>query len=256
MTLTPAITQPNQFISFVEGSSAVAPQESAFALHVLGKDHNLNNIDGGDASEGFDPWVTDILVYPSFEYWETLLNGDRIRPYVDLSISEYNTLRIPSAINGYDVYADKGTFYEDVVIQGTLQVGSTSMGGQDLNVPNDLSVGGDTDVVGTLTADTIKGFANTKVLVSQKTTDFTFNITETGYIYQCSPAGAKIDITLPGGLDSTHIGVTFSVNNLLEGKTVEFPNLSNARGNILGEQYSSCTLYWDGAAWYGIGDLV
>ena len=68
--------------------------------------------------------------------------------------------------------------------------------------------------------------------------------------------GSKIEITLPGGLAATDKGIVFTVNNLLAGKTVEFPNLSNARGTILGEQYSSCTIYWDGAAWYGIGDLV
>lgn len=250
------VTQPHQWISFVEGSSNEAPDPSAFPTHVLGADHNLNNISGGDPTDGFSPWVTDILVYPTSEYWETLLDGDRVRPYFDLSISEYNTLRIPSAIKEYDLYADSATFYEDVSIQGGLQVGSTSLGGQDMSIPNDLNVGGDIDVSGTVSADTIQGFSNTKIPVSQKTADFTFDVAETGYIYQCSPAGAKIEITLPTGLDSTQTGVAFTVNNLLAGKTVEFPNLSNARGTILGEQYSSCTIYWDGTAWYGIGDLV
>ena len=255
--ISPAsVTQPQQWISFVEGSDNQAPDPSSYPLHVLGADHNLNNISGGDPTDGFSPWVTDILVYPSSEYWEGLLNGDRVRPYVDLSISEYNTLRIPSAVHNYNVYADNGRFYEDVVIEGGLTVGGTSMGGQDMSVPNDLNVGADLRVVGTVTADTVQGFSNTKIPVSQKTTNFTFDLAETGYIYQCSPAGAKIDITLPTGLDSTHTGVAFTVNNLLAGKTVEFPNLTNARGTVLGEQYSSCTIYWDGTAWYGIGDLV
>ena len=57
----------------------------------------------------------------------------------DLSISEYNTLRIPSAVHDYDLYADTGRFYEDVKIDGGLQVGDT-LGGQDLYIPNDLDV--------------------------------------------------------------------------------------------------------------------
>ena len=130
------------------------------------------------------------------------------------------------------------------------------MGGSDMTVPGDLTVEGDTEVKGTLKAETLQGFANTKVPISQKTNNFIFDITETGFIYQCSPAGAKIEITLPQGLDATHKGVSLTANNLLPGKTVEFINLSNARGKILGEQYSSCTIYWDGTAWYGIGDLV
>lgn len=255
--ISPAeVTQKQQYISFVEGKSSESPNPSSYALHVLGSDHNLNHINGGDPSEGFSPWVTDILVYPTSEYWETLLNGDRIRPYVDLSISEYNTLRIPSAVHDYDLYADTGRFYEDVKIDGGLQVGDTTLGGQDLYIPNDLDVGNDVRVVGTVTADTLQGFANTKIPVSTKTTNFTFNVTETGYIYQCQPAGAKIEITLPGGLDADDKGIAFTVNNNLAGKTTEFPNLTNARGKVLGEQFSSCTIYWDGTAWYGIGDLV
>lgn len=250
------VTQPHQWISFVEGSSNEAPDPSSYALHVLGADHNLNNISGGDPTDGFSPWVTDILVYPTSEYWEGQLNGDRIRPYFDLSISEYNTLRIPSAIHNYDLYADNATFYEDVVIKGGLTIGGTTLGGQDMAVPGDLDVNGDLATVGTISANTLQGLSNTKIPVSEKTANFTFDIAETGYIYQCKPAGAKIEITLPGAVDATNKGVAFTVNNLLAGKTVEFTNLTHARGTILGEQFSSCTIYWDGTAWYGIGDLV
>jgi hypothetical protein len=244
------VTQPHQWISFVEGSANEAPDPSAFPVHVLGADHNLNNISGGDPTDGFTPWVTDILVYPTSEYWETLLDGDRVRPYFDLSISEYNTLRVPSAVHNYDLYVDTGKFYEDVNIDGGLQVGDIALGGSDMNIPGDLNVGS------TVTAETLQGFANTKIPVSTKTADFTFDVAETGYIYQCKPAGAKIEITLPGGLDADDEGIAFTVNNNLAGKTTEFPNLTNARGTVLGEQFSSCTIYWDGTAWYGIGDLV
>ena len=244
------VTQPHQWISFVEGSANEAPDPSAYPLHVLAADHNLNNIDGGDPTNGFSPWVTDILVYPTSEYWETLLDGDRVRPYFDLSISEYNTLRVPSAVHNYDLYADTGKFYEDVNIDGGLQVGEIALGGRDMNIPGNLVVGE------TVTAHTLQGFANTKIPVSTKTANFTFDVAETGYIYQCQPAGAKIEITLPGGLDADDDGIAFTVNNNLAGKTTEFPNLTNARGTVLGEQFSSCTIYWDGTAWYGIGDLV
>ena len=36
----------HQFISFVEGSSSEAPDESSYPLQVLEADHNLNHLDG------------------------------------------------------------------------------------------------------------------------------------------------------------------------------------------------------------------
>lgn len=247
------VGQQNQFISFVEGKASDAPDPTSYALHVLGADHNLNNIDGGDPTDGFNPWVTDILVYPTYEYWETLLNGTRLRPYVDLSISEYNTLRIPSAIQGYDLYVDNAKFYEDVVIDGGLQVGATSIGGSNMSLPGDLDVGADLRVVGDIECDTMRGFSNTKAPILQVTADITFDNANTGYIYQCKPAGANVVITLP---QTSNIGTMFTVNNCEAGKTVTFSNLTNARGTVLGEQFSAATIYWDGSAWYGIGDLV
>tara|TARA_B100001093_G_scaffold499980_1_gene549872 strand:- start:358 stop:1095 length:738 start_codon:yes stop_codon:yes gene_type:complete len=232
-----------QFISFVEGSSTVAPDISAFALHVLGVDHNLNNINGGDPTNGFDPWVTDILVYPSSEYWEAQLSGDKIRPFIDLSISEYNTLRIPTAIHNYDLYADKGRFYEDVTIEGTLTVGGMGF----------ASTGVKTIEATDIIAENISGISKTKIPVEDATADFTFDPTKTGVLYQCKPVGATMLITLPVEADT---GVSFTVNNCLAGKTVEFTNLINARGTILGEQFASATIYFDGSAWYGIGDFV
>jgi DUF1365 family protein len=85
------------------------------------------------------------------------------------------------------------------------------------------------------------------------TSDTTFNNIHTGYIYQCKPSGSNLNITLPITSD---VGVAFTINNCLAGKTVTFPNLVNARGTVLGEQFSAATIYWDGSAWYGIGDLV
>ena len=243
------VTQRHQWISFVEGSASTAPEESSFPLHVLGADHNLNNIDGGDPTDGFSPWVTDILVYPTSEYWETLLNNDRIRPYVDLSISEYNTLRIPSAIHNYDLFADKGLFYEDVTIKGVLTAASVEIDGGGLNITPD----GDLTVRNLTATGEIRGFAHTKIPILHVDSDITFDSANTGYIYQCKPTGSNLTITLP---QTSQIGVAFTVNNCLAGKTVTFTNLANARGTVLGEQFSSATIYWDGSAWYGIGDLV
>ena len=252
--ISPVESHPTkQFISFIEGSASSAPDPSAYPLHVLGADHNLNHVNGGDPTDGFDPWVTDILVYPTSEYWETLLNGNRIRPYLDLSISEYNTLRLPSAVHDYDLYVDQGHFYENVVIDGSLTVGGISLGGSDLSIPGDLSTGGDANITGTLEADKLKGHANTTAPLLEVTSDVTFNNDHTGYVYHCKPSGSNVTITLP---QTSSTGVTFMVNNCLAGKTVTFANLANARGTVLGEQFSAATIYWDGSAWYGIGDLV
>lgn len=242
-------TQPHQWISFVEGAANSVPNESSYPVHVLGADHNLNNISGGDPTEGFSPWVTDILVYPTFEYWEGLLNGDRIRPYVDLSISEYNTLRIPSAVSGYDLYVDSGRFYEDVTIDGGLNCSTISIGGGGLNVDSN----GDIEVRNLNATGEITGVSRTSAPILQVTSDITFDSANTGYIYQSKPSGSNLTITLP---QTSNTGVMFTVNNCLAGKTTTFSNLTNARGTILGEQFSSATIYWDGSAWYGIGDLV
>ena len=254
LNLNPAETvQQHQFISFVEGSSSEAPEQSAFPLQVLGSDHNLNSIDGGDPTDGFSPWVTDILVYPSSEYWETLLDQDRVRPYIDLSISEYNTLRLPSAVHNYDLYVDQGKFYEDVVIDGGLTVGNISLGGSNLSIPGDINVGNDLTAVGNIRAETLIGASNTTAPILDVTGDVVFNNDHSGYLYHCEPAGSNLNITLP---QTSSKGVMFTVNNTLAGKTVTFPNLINARGTVLGEQFSSATIYYDGSEWYGIGDLV
>ena len=210
LNVNPGETPSNQFISFIEGSASTAPDPSSYPLHVLGADHNLNHIQGGDPTDGFLPWVTDILVYPSSEYWEGLLDSNRVRPYIDFSISDYNTLRIPSAIHNYDLYADTGKFYEDLSVDGTLSIGSIELGGNNLTLPGDLSVGGDADIAGTLSADRVQGESNTTAPILQVTTDVTFDNNNTGYIYQCKPSGSNVTITLP---QTSTTGITFMVND-------------------------------------------
>lgn len=239
----------HQFISFVEGSSTEAPDPSSYPLQVLGADHNLSHLDGGDPTDGFSPWVTDILVYPSSEYWEGLLDSGRVRPYVDLSISNYNTLRIPSAVHNYDLYVDNATVYEDLTIKGTA------------------SLDGDIQVTGIIQQDEIainsgefsvspqgeiKGKLNTKVLVEELTSDLTMSLDKTGYFFNCRPSTSVLNVNLPQGED----GVIYTFMNCEAGKSVSFNNLTRARGTLLSEQYSAATVYWSDNAWYGFGDLV
>lgn len=244
----------HQFISFVEGSSSEAPDASAYPLQVLGADHNLNFLDGGDPTDGFSPWVTDILVYPSSEYWEGQLEGDRVRPYIDFSISNYNTLRIPSAVHNYNLYVDDARVYGDLIIDGdanlsgTVEFTGTIIPSSIAYANGSFSVSGSGDVV----ANKIKAVSNLSLNVITQDSDFTALEVDTAAVYHCSPLGANIVVTLPSIAED---GVSFTFINTEAGKTVTFNNL-NARGNILAEQYSICSVYRNGGSWYGFGDLV
>jgi len=243
---TGSIPSKQQYISFVEGSSNTVPDESSYPLHVLSGDHNLNNIMGGDPTDGYTPWITDILVYPSYEYWETQLQDERIRPYIDLSISDYNTVRIPSAIHGYNVYADGGIFYENVTIHGSLNVSGqlfgSSSGTGTTDIPADLSVGGNLTVGGT---------TKSRVPIESKSQAFTLLKEDSGSIYKCTNT---FTITLPT-LSSSDSGVNFTIHNIGSG-IISLPSAVSAPGDKLIGQYSSCTIYWDGSNWYGMGDLT
>ena len=245
----------HQFISFVEGSSSEAPDPSSYPLQVLEADHNLNHLDGGDPTDGFAPWVSDILVYPSSEYWETQLSGDRVRPYFDLSISSYNTLRVPSAIHNYDLYVDNATIYENLTIHGSTTLGgSVSVTGT--ISPSEFQISSQKFTVnsdGDVRANEISGIAKTKAPIENITTSFQPTVMQSGTIFQCSPSGASITITLPPVSDP---GVIYTFMLEEAGKTVTFANLTRSRGTVLSEQYSAATAYWGGNAWYAFGDLV
>jgi hypothetical protein len=249
LTVREGYQPAHQFISFVEGSASTPPDESSYPLQVLGADHNLNYLDGGDPTEGFSPWVTDILVYPSSEYWESLLEEDKVRPYFDLSISQYNTLRIPSAVHDYNLFVD------DAVVYGNLRVdGETELTGE-IQFSGSVTA---TEVVSndgsfSIKPEGIRGVARTKALVQTVDIDFTFDSLDTGAIYHAEPISGYLTITLP---PSAEQGAVFTVVNTLEGKTIVIQNLVRARGNILTEQYSSATVYYSGDAWYAFGDLV
>lgn len=242
----------HQFISFVEGSASEAPDPSSYPLQVLEADHNLNHLDGGDPTDGFAPWVTDILVYPSSEYWEGLLQDGRVRPYVDISISSYNTLRIPSAIHNYDLYVDSATIYENLTIHGSTSFsGQISVSGEielDSVSSDNFSISNDGDII---TSGKISGTINGKALVLSKSGSFTCSEAETGAIYHCNPSG-DILATLPAVVQN---GTAFTIINVTNDSKVTIVGLSNARGNILAEQYSSATVYYQ-SGWYAFGDLV
>lgn len=246
----------HQYISFVEGSASEAPDESSYPLQVLEADHNLNHLDGGDPTDGFAPWVTDILVYPSSEYWEGLLDGDKVRPYVDFSISNYNTLRIPSAIHDYNLYVDDARIYGDITIDGSTNLGGTVQVTGEIQPTSISTTGGNFSVSneGNIIANNIYGIGNTKALIESTSSEFyTFNASKTGLLLVCDPSGASTIINLPNTADD---GTVLTIQLVAAGKNVIINNLSNAKGNELAEQYSSATLYHLNGSWYGLGDLV
>jgi hypothetical protein len=244
----------HQFISFVEGSSSEAPDISSYPLQVLEADHNLNHLDGGDPTNGFAPWVTDILVYPSSEYWEGQLEGDKVRPYIDFSISNYNTLRIPSAVHNYNLYVDDARVYGDLTIDGNANLnGTVEFTGTIF--PSSISFANGSYSVsesGDIVAGKISAVSNLSLNVINKNSDFTVQEVDTSAVYHCSPVGANMVVTLPF---LAEYGASFTFINTEAGKTVTFNNL-NARGNILAEQYSACSVYRNSGSWYGFGDLV
>jgi hypothetical protein len=246
--------QKRQYLSFTAGKDNVPPDPLDYALHVVAGDTFLYEISGGFPDAPDDPFVTDPIVYPSSDYWQTLLDGERERPYIDISISENNTLRVPSAVHEYDVYADNGKFYEDVVIDGGLKIGDMALGG----ATDDIVIGGDltcNEVSSEeVTANVINNaVSKTRIAIKEITADYTLTNEDTGSVLHAKPAGGTINLTLPNDLKE---GVAFTIANLLEGKTTTLPATLKARGNVLSEPYSAATIYFDGTDWYGFGDLV
>lgn len=245
--ITAGYSPSHQFISFVEGSSSEAPDPANYSLTVLAGDHDLNVLDGGDPTDGFAPWVNDVLIYPSSEYWETLLQDGRLRPYFDLSISNYNTLRVPSAIHNYDLYVDNAKIYENIEVDGNGTITSQ------LSVGNIASENFKVEATGDAEFKNIKGVSNTTAPILTITGDVTLDNTQSGTIINSKPSGGNLNITLPSiGED----GVTYSIMHCGNGSTTSFVGTIQARGAILAEQYTACTIYWGGDGWYGFGDLV
>ena len=194
------------------------------------------------------------MVYPSSEYWEGQLKEDRVRPYFDLSISNYNTLRIPSAVHNYNLYVDNATIYENLIIKGNTQLaGEVEVTGEITPASIKTSSGlFEVSETGVVTAEAYKGFAETKTRIVELT-DSAYTITseDTGKIFHANPDG-DIEIVL-GTVDE---GTTITVVNIKAGSVCSFTNLLNARGTLLTEQFSAATLYSTNGSWYAFGDLV
>lgn len=239
----------HQFISFVEGSAISPPNPSSYPLQVLEADHNLNHLDGGDPTEGFAPWVTDILVYPSSEYWEGLLKDGRVRPYVDISISNYNTLRIPSAIHNYDLYVDNATIYENLNIEGT-----TNFSGE-IQVTGTLSIDSIESENFSITNDgNFSGISNMRAPI-EEVSELSYNVSpqKSGYIFKVNPSGFSTDFILP---DTADEGTIYTLMLCGEGKSINIQNLTFARGNQMNEAFTSASVFFSGGSWFGFGDLV
>ncbi len=161
--------------------------------------------------------------------WQDNLNGDRMRPYLDVSIHPYaNLIRLPVVAHNYDIFADSALFYEDITVKGDVHIEGS-----------------------------LKGNIQYDRLVETITDNRTISIDDKSKILNVEPAGASVSITLPStGIDD---GFFFEVVNCLEGKfTTIAPDqgVLKAKGTGLSQQYSACHVYRHNSSWFAIGDLT
>ena len=167
--------------------------------------------------------------------WDGLLKDGRIRPYVDLTLyPNANKVRLPISVKDYNLYADTGRFYEDVIIDGNASIGG--------------GISGDLDVEGKLT------YLRSLEVV---TADKTVSIDTKSKILHIEPSTASVTLTLPAS--GIPVGFTFDVVNAKEGA---YTIIQTEAGTLkakhpgLSQAYSSATVYWTGSDWYAIGDLT
>ena len=162
------------------------------------------------------------------QLWEDSLNGDRMRPYLDVSIQPYaNLIRLPVVSYDYNIFADSAVFYEGITVKGDIQIDGSL---------NDISYN---RVVETITGNK------------------TISTDDMSKILNVEPEGASVSIILPStGIDD---GFFFEVVNCLEGKfTTLAPDqgVLKAKGTGLSQQYSACHVYRHNSSWFAIGDLT
>ena len=194
-----------------------------------------------ESSGGTSPDVSDDLLdsiqqnysplvasYKDTALWQLNLNGDRVRPYLDVGIHPYaNEIRLPVVSHNYDIYADNATFYEDVNVEGNLDISGQITG----NVSFDRNI-------------------------EVKTSDFSVSADDRSKLFHIEPSGGSVVISLPADIPN---GFNFEVVNCLEGK---FTTLSpdqgqlKAKGTGLSQPYSACVVYRFNSSWYAIGDLT
>lgn len=181
-----------------------------------------------------DPIPIDYLgnrhVWHNTMLWDTFIGGGKVRPYIDIGLYPHGvTTRVPVVGDGYNVYADNATFYDDVEIKGELK--------------GDLS---------------ITGVFASKKNIESVTEDKVINYEDLGKILQVEPSSGSLKITLPV-FTVEQKGFYFEAVNLLEGKFTEFSTdigELKAKGTGLSQVYSAATIYWTGEHWYAIGDLT
>lgn len=167
--------------------------------------------------------------------YDTLLNGERVRPYIDLLLSQSNAVRVPVVGSEYDVYADKGHFYEGVVIEGDLALEGEFVG--DINLSGSIAYNKSIEVV---------------------TENKTLSLADRSKILHIEPTGSQVTITLPVSAGFS-AGYFIEVVNNKEGSyTLLQPETGTLRAKNpgLSQRYSAATVYWDGTEWYAIGDLT
>lgn len=170
-----------------------------------------------------------------YAIWLDNLSGDRKRPFLDVHLIPFTTaIRLPVVSNAYDVYADKGTFYEDVSIQGSVSIGG--------GITGKLSIGGE---------------ASFSRSIESITSDRIISISDKSKILHIKPTGESVKLILP--VTNMESGFFIEVVNCTEGKyTTLEPEQGElkAKGTGLSQPYSAATVYWDGSQWYAIGDLT
>lgn len=167
--------------------------------------------------------------------WDGLLFEGRERPYVDIQLyPDANKIRLPIAVNEYDLFVDTGKFYEDVSIDGSVSIGG--------------GVAGDLNITGELT------YLRAIEIVTQNKT---ISMDDKSKIIHVEPDAASVTLTLPSS--GIIKGFSFDVVNSKQGA---FTVIKTEAGTLkakhpgLSQAYSSATVYWTGSDWFAIGDLT
>lgn len=222
--------QPTEFsdtqnLGIEAGSGTTSTSSSS------GPSSNLSNELGEPNQQAY----TGVNVFHDKLLWDSLLDGDRVRPYIDLHLVPHaNIVRLPITGTNYDVYADAATFYENVLIKGDVTVEGDFAG--NLNLTGDLSYNKSIEVV---------------------TANKTLDISDRSKILHIEPSGASVTITLPSsGVDT---GFFVEIVNAKEGAYTLIETASGtlkAKNPGLSQRYSAATAYWTGSDWFAIGDLT
>jgi len=206
-----------QNLAFVSGSANVSDV--------------LSNNPGASSNDLLEPDQQVFFgdVYLNDTVWKSLLFEDRVRPYIDLTIfPPSKAVRLPIAVDEYDVYADKGTFYEDVLIKGNLTI--------------------EGDIFGNFR------FPKTIRFVDQ---DITLSHDDQAKLLHIEPAGESVTLTLPNS--GVEVGFFVEIINAKEGSFTHIiceTGELKAKHDGLSQRYSAATVYWTGTDWYAIGDLT